>query len=469
MRTIFRKGWAAPLPIQKWASQSFQFGVSLLLVLGLLLPTAQPVLASTAPTFVVTSVVTDSTVTILTYNFPAGEDFTVRMGPYGTQAIGGEVVGVTNSGAGGSFTATYTIPASLRGSYRIDIRMDSNTSGASGYNWFYNNTGSTGYYAPGYNWVPTFNITSVATDSTVTVTTYNFPAGLDFTVRMGAYGTLAVGGIVVGTLNSGSGGSFSATFNIPDALKGSYRIAIRMDSAYYGYYAYNWFYNNTTSGTSGTYLPGYVGVPTFNISSVASDSTVTVVTNNFPAGLDFTVRMGAYGTLGVGGIVIGTINSGSGGSFSATFDIPDALKGSYRIAVRMDSTSYGYYAYNWFYNNTTSGVVYSPAPGYSGYPWIPGYYGYPTFNISSVVANDTVTILTNNFPPNLDFTVLMGPYGSQGIGGIVIGTTNSGSGGVFTATYTIPDALKGSYQIAIRMESSLGYYAYNWFYNNTTY
>ncbi|NMC79340.1 MAG: hypothetical protein GYA59_08275, partial [Chloroflexi bacterium] len=70
MRTIFRKGWAAPLPIQKWASQSFQFGVSLLLVLGLLLPTAQPVLASTASTFVVTSVVTDSTVTILTYNFP---------------------------------------------------------------------------------------------------------------------------------------------------------------------------------------------------------------------------------------------------------------------------------------------------------------------------------------------------------------------------------------------------------------
>ena len=69
--------------------------------------------------------------------------------------------------------------------------------------------------------VPTFTISSVATDSTVTVVTYNFPANRDFTVRMGAYGTLGIGGIVVGTLNSGSGGSFSATFNIPDALKGS--------------------------------------------------------------------------------------------------------------------------------------------------------------------------------------------------------------------------------------------------------
>jgi len=47
---------------------------------------------------------------------------------------------------------------------------------------------------------------------------------------MGAYGTKAIDGEVVGTTNSGSGGSFDATYTIPDSLKGSARIAIRMDS-----------------------------------------------------------------------------------------------------------------------------------------------------------------------------------------------------------------------------------------------
>jgi hypothetical protein len=62
----------------------------------------------------------------------------------------------------------------------------------------------------------------------------------------------------------------------------------------------------------------------------------------------------------------------------------------------------------------------------------------------------------------------MGPMGTKGIGGIVVGTTDSGVGGAFSATYNIPAALAGSYQIAIRMDSPQGFLAYNWFYNNTT-
>jgi len=65
------------------------------------------------------------------------------------------------------------------------------------------------------------------------------------------------------------------------------------------------------------------------------------------------VRMGYYGSLGIGGKVITTIDSGSGGSFSATYDIPSSLYGSDRIAIRLE-TSNGYFnAYNWFYNNST--------------------------------------------------------------------------------------------------------------------
>ena len=97
----------------------------------------------------------------------------------------------------------------------------------------------------------------------------------------------------------------------------------------------------------------------------------------------------------------------------------------------------------------------------------PLYTGYPTFSISAVVKDGSVTILGNNFPKNDKFTVTMGAYGTKGIGGTVITTTDSGSGGAITATYNIPASLKGSYRIAIRLQSpTTGYYAYNWFYNN---
>ena len=175
---------------------------------------------------------------------------------------------------------------------------------------------------------------------------------------MGEFGTLGVGGIVVGTTASGSGGSMSATYTIPAALAGRSRVAIRMEFPS-GHYSYNWFYNNST-GTAAPApavtsvspaVPGYVGIPTFMILTVAKDDTVTIQGYNFPAGQSFTVRMGEYGTLAIGGIVVTTVDTGAGGNFSATYDIPAALAGKSRIAVRLDSASGYYYAYNWFYNN----------------------------------------------------------------------------------------------------------------------
>ena len=200
--------------------------------------------------------------------------------------------------------------------------------------------------------IPTFSITGVVTDQTVTIQTYNFPANQQFTVTMGYRPFRGVGGIVVGTTNSGAGGSFSATYNIPAALRGSYQIAIRLQSASV-YFAYNWFFNNTTGGlTGGGAGPTYSGIPTFSIASVVRDQTVTIQTSNFPANQVFTVTMGYRPFRGVGGIVVGTTNSGAGGSFSATYNIPAALRGSNQIAIRLQSASV-YFAYNWFFNNTT--------------------------------------------------------------------------------------------------------------------
>jgi hypothetical protein len=274
------------------------------------------------------------------------------------------------------------------------------------------------------------------------------------------YGNLALNGIPVATFNSGAGGSFLASFPIPPALRGTYMIALRMDSTSSAHFAYNWFYNNTLNASG---QPGMGTYATFNITSVVQDSQVTIQTFNFPANQNFVVRMGAYGTQGLNGTAVATFNSGAGGTFQAAFSIPAELRGSYQIAVRLETTDGTYVAYNWFYNNTASGYV--PAPVYA----VPGYTGIPTIWIVSVVRDSQVTVQANNFPPNQTFTVRMGAYGTLGMGGIAVATLNSGAGGSFFATYTIPDALKGSYQIAIRLENQTGYYyAYNWFFNNST-
>ena len=105
-------------------------------------------------------------------------------------------------------------------------------------------------------------------------------------------------------------------------------------------------------------------------------------------------------------------------------------------------------------------------PGITPPPSIPAG-SVPTFIIVSVKRDTTVTIKTANFPANQTFKVTMGPIGTQGLNGTSAGSTNSGSGGSFTATYNIPANLKGSNQISIRLQSTSGYYSYNWFFNNT--
>ena len=91
-------------------------------------------------------------------------------------------------------------------------------------------------------------------------------------------------------------------------------------------------------------------IPTISIVAVVQDNKVTIQTHDYPANTDFDVRMGEIGTLGINGVLIGTINSGKGGSFTSTFDIPQKLYGHDKIAIRLESKA-GYYSYNWFLND----------------------------------------------------------------------------------------------------------------------
>jgi hypothetical protein len=213
--------------------------------------------------------------------------------------------------------------------------------------------------APLVSKYPTFSIVSVVADKNVTIETYNFPEYDSFDVLFGKMGTRGVNGIKVATISSGSGGSFTKTFNIPNALKGEYQIAIRLQSnTGSGYYAYNWFYNNTTGSSNGNGSSisdhGYTGYPTITIKSVVRNKNVTVEISNMPPDDKFKVLMGPMGTRGKNGYKVETFNTGDGGKERLTFEIPSQLKGSYKISIRLESvTGSSYYAYNWFYNNTT--------------------------------------------------------------------------------------------------------------------
>lgn len=123
--------------------------------------------------------------------------------------------------------------------------------------------------------------------------------------------------------------------------------------------------------------PGRKPIPTISILEVVKDSSVTIQTSNYPANIDFKVRMNVMGTQGVNGFVVDTINSRKGGSFTVTFDIPPKLHGEKKIAIRLESKE-GYYSYNWF-ENSNSGNVSNPANPQ------------PT-NVKYVIAQQDVTI-----------------------------------------------------------------------------
>ncbi|MCB8928955.1 MAG: hypothetical protein H6652_25400 [Ardenticatenaceae bacterium] len=325
--------------------------------------------------------------------------------------------------------------------------------------------------------IPTISITSVKAGESVTIQTYNYPAGQTFTVRMNAMGTLGAGGTIVGSLDSGAGGSMSATFPIPDGLKANAQIAIRLDSPQ-GYYSYNWFYNNTTGTvvTPGNPGPIYTGIPTFKITAVTEGKDVTIETNNFPANMSFNVTMGKMYTRGIGGISVGTLNSGNGGTLTATFEIPAELVNDNRISIRAQTAHANpFYAYNWFYNNSTDVDNNNSDSGNSNSGNGTGgatavYTGIPTFTVCTVNKDSEVTILTKNFPTNQSFAVTMGPMYTSGIGGYYVKQLENGDKASDRYTFTIPTELKGSYRISIRTQTAHAYpyYSYNWFYNNST-
>ncbi|HMN61714.1 MAG TPA: NBR1-Ig-like domain-containing protein [Anaerolinea sp.] len=205
--------------------------------------------------------------------------------------------------------------------------------------------------------VPLFSFTTIKASQSVTVHGQDFPKNTEFTVRMDVFGDLAVGGTIVGTVNSGSG-SFDATFNIPSTLKDENTIAMRMDAAG-GWYSYNWFTNTNSGGAVVTPVEPTptttTGKPYIDIVAVDKNKAITVQANRFPANQTFTIRVGPFKDFFKKYVVTGTLNSGSGGSFKFNVNLPDSVKDVDMITIRLDSSS-GAYAFNAF-KNVSSGTV----------------------------------------------------------------------------------------------------------------
>lgn len=456
--------------------------LSVLLLLALLASTAaaSPTALSGSPSFQVVNVVQDGYVTVRVYNFPANTDVKAYMGPYGTLGIGGALMGGFTVSGSGDFTLEMAgiIRGQARGAIRLEapekgIYLSANfdnveggsssvTTGSSG------TSSSGGSYGTGGPVVysASFKVTNVEPDGYVYLRTSNFPSDAQITVLVGAVGGpyAVVGGFTGnGDFKVEIGGARGQAkgevwLQVPD--KGISLSAV---------------FPNVEGGTSGTSSAAYgtggpvvsVIVPLIDIISVETDSKVTIRTANFPANDTFDVLMNTYGTLGIGGTVVTSVNSGTGGSKDFTFNIPDGLKGQERIAIRLQSPTSGYYSYNWFTNKTggsfgTGGPVTPPSSGPVASP-----FRIPTFEVTSVVKDGTVKVVTANFPAGDTFDVYMNVFGTLGIGGVKVDAVSSGAGGVLTYTFNIPDSLKGLDRIAIRFQSpSSGYFSYNWFWNS---
>jgi LysM repeat protein len=242
---------------------------------------------------------------------------------------------------------------------------------------------------------------------------------------------------------------------------------------------WNWGGPNTGGPYTGGPGPSGVRLWSFTAAAVEPGVKVGIQGYNLPSNIRINVMMGVPDGNHYNFTNLGDLDTDSGNN--KYYELPlntEPYKSSPSIKLRFTQTKKNGRSFQQdvlFYNTAyggTGGLPNSGGPYVNNWtPWGPGYWwGVPTIWISQVRRDNSVTFVTNNYPANLNFQVYMGPMGSGGVGGIPVGSFNSGAGGSFSVTVPIPPALYGSYQIAIRTQSTWGgFYSYNWFYNNNAY
>jgi hypothetical protein len=311
--------------------------------------------------------------------------------------------------------------------------------------------------------VPIISIKEVKAGESVTVHGSNFPANVDFTVRLDEFGDLAVNGIIVGTINSGTG-SFDATFTIPAELKNEQTIAIRMDGTG-GWYSYNWFNNKTGTFTVPTTAPTTVSTtvvtgskPFIEVIGVKANDTITVQARRFPANQTFQIRIGTFKNFFKDFVVVGSVNSGTGGDFQFSVKLPTMQAGVELFTVRVDSPQKNY-AYNTFKNITsgTTGPVTNPTPGSTPVP-------------ASGTCQITSTIPTSALQLRADFDAVWTVKNTSGSDWdlsqvdykFISGTRLHKYGDLFDLGVTVRNGETVSIRVDMMAPATAGTYATNW-------
>jgi len=446
------------------------------------------------PKFWVADVQRGESVTIRVAEFPKGRTYQVLIGIPGNFMSDATRVGTLKDSQGVNFSRTFNIPKDVRHKTHLAIYIWDKSDNSHGYDIFANDTG--------FNFKTEMSFTPVHRSSaqsagksvgifngpTVWIGKQGFPKTFDVAFNdfydVGSY-SIFIGvnnddfpAVLVGFADQSKGPRFTKTFEIPGELKSADQLKVAVVNAFNGHSGSMAFINDEGYPSvvpKGFFTTTYVGDSTYkydsratpftNILNVVPDGEITLQVFNFPADKDFIVKMGPMGTRGINGFVIGTQNSGEGGSFIATYPIPPQLYGSEMISIRMDSTTSDHFVYDYFLNKDgfSSDVVPDPSSG----NWVLPAGTYPRTQIVGVSKGSSVTIQGANFTLNDTYTVRMGVIGTKGVGGIVVDTYSTGSSSTFTATFSIPVSLQGADRIAIRFESNNSpYYAYDWFYNS---
>lgn len=446
------------------------------------------------PKFWIKDVERGKSVTLGISDMPEEKTFQVYLVKPGTDFRQGEKVGTLSYLSGENFTVKFKIPQALASENHISIFIWDPNDNNLGYDIFANETGfnsnmlmsfspihrssaqSAGKSVEIFNG-PTLWIEDKGFPNEFNIVFDDFTGEGSFSVFVGSND----GGfqnILVGYAEDQPVDKFTRTYAIPGELKNygelkvtvvnafngnSGSMAFRYQDGYPSVDPYGYFSTSYLGNAGGT--AASKATPYTSILNVVPDQEVTLQVFNLPADKEFIVTMGPMGTRGVNGYVIGTQSSGEGGSFIVTYPIPAQLHGSEYISIRLESTSSGHFAYDFFKNMEGYGVA--PTASTDNVDWDLAAGTYPQTQIVSVDAGTSVTVTGTNFTQNDAYTVRMGVFGSRGVGGVVVDTYQVDETGQFTATFTIPDSLKGAQKIAIRFESvNTPYYAYDWFNNN---
>ncbi len=331
---------------------------------------------------------------------------------------------------------------------------------------------------------PNFSIANVDRGESVTVKVTDFPDGKVYQVYLGRTGDNFGNGYRVGQLTSRLGKNYKKTFDIPEALRQQTHLAILIWDKTDGSHGYDIFANDTgfdsktemsftavhrSSAQSAGKSVGIFNGPAYWAGNKGYPDTFSLGFENFYDEGSYSVFIGENNG-NFQNILVGYVSGKNGPFLSKTYNIPDDLKDADELMVKVVNA----------FNGHSGSVAFSFEDGYPSVTpygsfsdvYLGGSSGYvsskatPFTSVLNVVPDGEVTLQVFNFPADKDFIVTMGPMGTQGIGGFVVGTQTSGEGGSFIATYPIPSQLYGSDMISIRMEStSSDHFVYDYFQN----